>query len=151
MKVSTNLLILENSLTLLIDNFKKYILIEISFLNGLLLKVGNRKGRRYYRIYTGHQNNSLRFEAELKGDLIKDFHDLLIASTFDQQDFETRLSYQYFKYSFELFSPSIHTSHLDWLFKRIRPLQFKNTFLLDRTASVQSFTHIILISLILIR
>ena len=100
---------------------------------GLLLKVGNRKGRRYYRVYTGHQNNSLRFEAELKGDLIKDFHDLLIASTFDQQDFETRLSYQYFKYSFELFSPSIHTSHLDWLFKRIRPLQFKNKCLLDHS------------------
>lgn len=66
-------------------------------------------------------------------DLIKDFHDLLIASTFDQQDFEARLSYQYFKYSFELFSSSIHTSHLDWLFKRIRPLQFKNTFLLDHS------------------
>ena len=98
---------------------------------GLLLKIGNRKGRRHYRVYTGHQNNSLRFEAELKGDLIKDFHDLLIASTFDQQDFETRLSYQYFKYSFELFSRSIHTSHLDWLMTRIRPLQFKNTFLSD--------------------
>ena len=82
---------------------------------GLLLKIGNRKGRRHYRVYTGHQNNSLRFEAEFKGDLIKDFHDLLIASTFDQQDFETRLSHQYFKYSFELFSRSIHTSHLDWL------------------------------------
>jgi hypothetical protein len=95
---------------------------------GLLLKVGNRKGRRYYRVYTGHQNNSLRFEAEMKGDLIKDLHDLLIASTFDQQDFETRLSYQFFKYSFQLFSLTIHTSHLDWLMNRIRPLQFKNTF-----------------------
>jgi hypothetical protein len=72
---------------------------------GLLLKIGNRKGRRYYRVYTGkHQNNSLRFEAEMKGDLIKDFHDLLVASTFDQQDFESRLSYQFFKYSFQLFS-----------------------------------------------
>ncbi len=57
---------------------------------GLLFKIGHRKGRRHYRIYTGHQNNSLRFEAEMKGDLIKDFHDLLIASTFDQHDFETR-------------------------------------------------------------
>ena len=44
-----------------------------------------------------------------------------------------RLSYQYFKYSFELFSLSIHTSHLDWLFKRIRPLQFKNKCLLDHS------------------
>ena len=96
---------------------------------GLLLKIGHRKGRRHYRIYTGHQNNSLRFEAEMKGDLIKDFHDLLVTPTFEQHDFESGLSYQFFKYSFELFSPSIHTSHLDWLMSRIRPLQFKNTFL----------------------
>jgi len=98
---------------------------------GLLFKIGHRKGRRHYRIYTGHQNNSLRFEAEMKGDLIQDFHDLLIAATFEQHDFESRLSYQFFKYSFQLFSPSIHTSHLDWLMSRIRPLQFKNTFLSD--------------------
>ena len=58
---------------------------------GLILKIGNRKGRRHYRIY--NVKNSLRFEAELKGDLIKDFHDLLIAPDFQKQDFETRLSY----------------------------------------------------------
>ena len=62
---------------------------------------------------------------------VKDFHDLLIASTFDQQDFESRLSYEFFKYSFQLFSLSIHTSHIDWLMNRIRPFQFKNTFFLD--------------------
>jgi hypothetical protein len=43
----------------------------------------------------------------MKGDLIKDFHDLLVASIFDQQDFESRLSYEFFKYSFQLFSFSI--------------------------------------------
>lgn len=66
---------------------------------GLLLKIGNRKGRRHYRVYTGHKNNALRFEAEMKGDLIKDFYDLLVASTLEQQDFESKLSYQFFKYS----------------------------------------------------
>lgn len=94
---------------------------------GLLLKIGNRKGRRHYRVYTGHKKNSLRFEAEIKGDLIKDFHDLLVASTFEQQDFESRLSYQFFKYSFQLFSISNQTSHIDWLMDRIRPFQCKNT------------------------
>ena len=94
---------------------------------GLLLKIGNRKGRRHYRIYTGQESNSLRFEAEMKGDLIKDFHQLLTASTFDQQDFETRLSYEFIKYSFQLFSLSVHTSHTDWLINRIRPLQSKST------------------------
>ena len=95
----------------------------------MILKIGNRKGRRHYRIYT--RNNSLRFEAELKGDLIKDFHDLLIASNFEEQDFETRLSYQYFKYSFEILSSSNQPSHLDWLMNRIRPLQYKNILILD--------------------
>ena len=93
---------------------------------GLLLKIGNRKGRRHYRIYKGQKNNSLRFEAEMKGDLIKDFHDLLVASTLDQQDFESRLSYEFFKYSFQLFSLSTQTSHIDWLMDRIRPFQYKN-------------------------
>ena len=93
---------------------------------GLLLKIGNRKGRRHSRVYTGHKKNSLRFEAEMKGDLIKDFNDLLVASTFEQQDFESRLSYQFFKYSFEIFSISNQTSHIDWLMDRIRPLQCKN-------------------------
>jgi hypothetical protein len=98
---------------------------------GLLLKIGHRKGRRHYRIYTGNKNNSLRFEAEMKGDLIKDFHDLLTAPDFQEQDFETRLSYQFFKYSFELLSPSNQPSHLDWLMNRIRPFQYKNTLILD--------------------
>lgn len=94
----------------------------------MLLKIGNRKGRRHYRVYTEHKNNSLRFEAEMKGDLIKDLHDLLVASTFEQQDFQSRLSYQFFKYSFQLFSISNQTSHIDWLMDRIRPFQCKNTF-----------------------
>jgi len=64
----------------------------------------------------------------MKGHLIKDFHDLLIASNFEEQDFETRLSYEYFKYSFELLSLSNQPSHLDWLINQIRPFQYKNTF-----------------------
>ena len=63
----------------------------------------------------------------MKGDLIKDFHDLLVASTFEQQDFESRLSYQFFKYSFQLFFISNQTSHIYLLMDRIRPFQFKNT------------------------
>ena len=49
----------------------------------LVLRVGNRKGRRYYRIYTGKLEKSLRFEAEMKGDLIQDFCDLFFSVTFD--------------------------------------------------------------------
>jgi hypothetical protein len=105
-------------------------------MKGLVLKIGNRKSTRNYRIYTNKKNNSLRFEAEIKGHLIKDFHDLLIASTFEEQDFETRLSYEFFKYSFELFSHSKQPSHLDWLINRIRPLQYKNLLI-----SYKSMVH----------
>jgi hypothetical protein len=98
---------------------------------GLIFKIGNRKGQRHYRIYT--RKNSLRFEAEMKGHIIKDFHQLLIASNFEEQDFETRLSYEYFKYSFELLSFSNQPSHLDWLISRIRPFQYKNTLILGES------------------
>ena len=40
---------------------------------GLVLKIGNRRSSKHYRIYTNKNNNLLRFEAEMKGDLIKNF------------------------------------------------------------------------------
>ena len=50
---------------------------------GLILKIGNRRSSKHYRIYTNKKNNLLRFEAEMKGDLIKDFQNLLITSSFE--------------------------------------------------------------------
>ena len=38
---------------------------------GLVFKIGNRRSSKYYRIYTNQKKNLLRFEAEMKGDLIK--------------------------------------------------------------------------------
>lgn len=96
---------------------------------GLLLKIGHRKSQRHYRIYFEEGGPYLRFEAEMKGDLIKDFNDLFITSKFNPYDFESRLSYQFFKYSFRLFRDSMTTSHLDWLYDRIRPLQVKDMIL----------------------
>jgi len=43
---------------------------------GLILKIGNRRSSRHSRISTNQKNNLLRFEAEMKGDLLKDFQDL---------------------------------------------------------------------------
>ena len=93
---------------------------------GLILKIGNRRSSKHYRIYTNQKNNLLRFEAEMKGDLIKDFQDLLITSSFEEHEFESKLAYQFFKYSFELFSPLNQSSHIDWLVTRIRPYQSRN-------------------------
>jgi hypothetical protein len=98
---------------------------------GLILKIGNRRSSRHYRIYTNQKNNLLRFEAEMKGDLIKDFQDLLITSSFEEHQFESKIAYQFFKYSFEIFSSLNQSSHIDWLATRIRPYQYRNPFSLE--------------------
>lgn len=98
---------------------------------GLILKVGNRRSPRHYRIYTDQNNTLLRFEAEMKGDFIKDFQDLILNTQFPQHQFETKLAYHFFKYSYELFSSLDESSHLDWLFTRIRPYQHRNAFSLE--------------------
>ena len=98
---------------------------------GLVLKIGNRRSSRHYRIYTNQKNNLLRFEAEMKGDLIKDFQDLLITSSFEEHQFESKIAYQFFKYSFEIFSSLNQSSHIDWLATRIRPYQYRNAFSLE--------------------
>lgn len=43
---------------------------------GLILKIGNRRSFKHYRIYTDKKNNLLRFEDERKGNFIKNFQDL---------------------------------------------------------------------------
>ena len=67
----------------------------------------------------------------MKGDLIKDFQDLLITSSFEEHQFESKIAYQFFKYSFELFSSLNQPSHMDWLATRIRPYQYRNPFSLE--------------------
>ena len=64
---------------------------------GLILKIGNRRISKHYRIYTNKKNNLLRFEAEMKGDLIKYFEDLLITSSFEgyEFEFESKVAYQF--------------------------------------------------------
>ena len=94
---------------------------------GLILKIGNRRSSKHYRIYTNKNNHILRFEAEMKGNLIKDFQDLLITSSFEEREFESKIAYQFFKYSFETFSLLNQSSHIDWLVTRIRPYQYRDT------------------------
>ena len=67
----------------------------------------------------------------MKGDLIKDFQDLLITSSFEEHQFESKIAYQFFKYSFEIFSSLNQSSHIDWLATRIRPYQYRNAFSLE--------------------
>ena len=77
-------------------------------------------------MYTNQKNNLLRFEAEMKSDLIKDFQDLLITPSFDKYEFESKIAYQFFKYSFQLFTFLKKPSHVGWLMIRIRSYQYRN-------------------------
>ena len=88
---------------------------------GLLFKIGHRRSARHYRLYT--KDNFLRFEFEIKYK-INDFSHLLLESRFEE--FEKAASYQFFKYSFEIFSCSQHPDHIDWLIHRIRPYQHQD-------------------------
>lgn len=97
----------------------------------LILKIGNRRSSRYYRIYTNQKNNLLRFEAEMKGDLIQDFQDLFVTSSFEKDEFESKIAYQFLKYSFEIFRPLNQSSHIDWLMVRIRSYQYRNSSSLE--------------------
>jgi len=91
---------------------------------GLVFKIGHRRSEKYYRLYT--KNNSLRFEFEIKYNRSKmnDLYHLLLEYRFEE--FEKTLSYQFFKYSFKIFSCCRHPEHIDWLMKRVRPYQHKN-------------------------
>ena len=92
---------------------------------GLILRIGNRRSPKHYRVYINQKN--LRFEIEMKGDLIKDFQDLLITSYFEEHEFESKIACQFFKYSFELFSSLNQPSHIDWLAVRIRQYQYRSS------------------------
>ena len=49
----------------------------------------------------------------MKGNLIKNFQDLLITPSFEEHLFESEIVYQFFKYSFEIFSYLNRSSHID--------------------------------------
>jgi hypothetical protein len=49
---------------------------------GLILKLGNRKGNNYCRIYK--EKTSLKFEYEMKGQLLRKYHSLLISNCLEE-------------------------------------------------------------------
>jgi hypothetical protein len=53
-----------------------------------ILKIGNRRSNNYFRIYQG--KNSLKFEHEMKGKFLQEYHSLLIENRL--KEFEQQLS-----------------------------------------------------------
>ena len=89
---------------------------------GWILKIGNRKSNHYFRIY--ETKNSLKFEHEIKGKVLQNYHLLLVENRLEE--FEQKLS-SHFLISFEKLLP-LNYSYLDWLVIKLRPIR-KHTFL----------------------
>lgn len=49
---------------------------------GFILKIGNRRSNNYFRIYQG--KNSLKFEHEMKGKFLQEYHSLLIENRLEE-------------------------------------------------------------------
>ena len=84
---------------------------------GWILKLGNRKSNNYFRIY--ETKNSLKFEHEMKGKVLQNYHLLLVENWLEE--FEQKLSL-HFLISFEKLVP-LNYSYLDWLVLKLRPIQ----------------------------
>jgi hypothetical protein len=89
---------------------------------GWIFKIGNRKSNHYFRIY--ETKNSLKFEYEMKGKVLQQYHLLLVENRIEE--FEQKLSSQFF-ISFGKLLP-LHYSYTDWLILKLRPIR-KQTFI----------------------
>ncbi len=89
---------------------------------GWILKIGNRKSNHYFRIY--EKKNSLKFEHEMKGKVLQNYHILLVDNRLEE--FEQKLSFQFFISFGKLLS--LQFSYLDWLVLKLRPTQNKHLF-----------------------
>nr|YP_010444209.1 hypothetical protein, Heak293 Cp026_ORF504_seminavis [Fibrocapsa japonica]UTE95096.1 hypothetical protein, Heak293 Cp026_ORF504_seminavis [Fibrocapsa japonica] len=89
---------------------------------GWILKIGNRKSNHYFRIY--ETKNSLKFEHEMKGKVLQQYHLLLVENRLEE--FEQKLSSQFLIFFGKLLP--LQFSYLDWLVLKLRHIR-KQTFL----------------------
>lgn len=80
------------------------------------MRIGHRTSSKYYRVYQTDQG--LKFELELKNQLLKSFQKLLIDNRIQQ--FEHELSKQFYYHSFG--SLNLNSSYTDWLLHWYRKL-----------------------------
>ena len=92
---------------------------------GQLTAVGHRTSDKYYRIYL--KSESLRFEFEHKHrQTLNLYNSLLQTKQFNQ--FEQRLSYEFLKQTYQLFRYSQEPEKVEWIARRLRPFQTRNSF-----------------------
>ena len=85
------------------------------FFSREILKIVDSKSSRYARIYT--TETSLKFEIELRNNLIKDCNYLLVAGSF--KELESKLVEEYISYFGKLLP--FQYSYTDWLAEKLRP------------------------------
>lgn len=84
---------------------------------GPILKVGNRRRHHFLRVYSA--KTGLRFEYEMKGKALQDFHNLIISNQI--KEFEHKATYQFLA-RFGKTLP-LKNRFLNWLVYRLRPLR----------------------------
>lgn len=89
---------------------------------GWILKIGSRRSNQYSRIY--ETKNCLKFEHEMKGKFLQNYHLLLVSNRLDE--FEQKLSYHFLAYFGKLLS--LEFSYLDWLVLKLRPIRKQPIF-----------------------
>jgi hypothetical protein len=101
----------------------KYIKLQ-DFPNGKMLKVNRRNNSRHYRVYQKDEDETVRFELELKHRQTKLVQDYLFENQLDV--FEHQLVIQYFQYSNQVLRSDY--SYTDWILDFQRRYQATTTF-----------------------
>ena len=89
---------------------------------GFILEIGSRRSNNYFRIYQG--KNFLKFEHEMKGKFLQEYHSLLVEN--ELEEFEKKFA-SHFLLSFGKLLP-LNYCYLDWLVIKLRPIR-KQTIL----------------------
>ena len=103
-----------NSISKLVNTRKKNSLNFDQSTKGYILRIGNRKSSNFYRIY--QTKTGLRFELEIKKNLIKQLSDLLFC--YDIEQFEKVLTKHFYSYSRKVLT--LNDCYTDWLIKYLR-------------------------------
>ena len=92
--------------------------------SGELINVGHRSSDRYYWVYL--KNEVLRFEFEHKHrKTLNLYNNFLFTKQF--RKLEQRISYEFWKQTYQLFRYSQETEKVEWLGQRLRPFQTRNS------------------------
>ena len=84
---------------------------------GFILKIGNIRSNNYFRIY--QEKNYLKFEHEMKGTFLQEYHLLLVVNRLEE--FEQQLSLHFLLSFGKLLS--FKYSYMYWLVIKLRPIR----------------------------